>query len=76
MKAHILLLTTVAAIVGQAALGASLQSTTSTTTYYRVAVEGVSVFYWEAGPTKDAPILSLKSPRRAISLCKAMAAVL
>jgi pimeloyl-ACP methyl ester carboxylesterase len=58
MKAHILPLATAAAIVSQAALGASLQSTTSTTTYHRVRVDGVSVFYREAGP-KDAPTLVL-----------------
>ena len=58
MKAHIFPLAAAAAIVSQAALGASLQSTTSTTTYHRVSVDGVSVFYREAGP-KDAPTLVL-----------------
>ena len=58
MKAHILPLATAAAIVSQAALGDSLQSTTSTTTYHRVSVDGVRIFYREAGP-KDAATLVL-----------------
>jgi pimeloyl-ACP methyl ester carboxylesterase len=37
---------------------ASLESTSATTTYHRVTVDGVGVFYREAGP-KDAPTLVL-----------------
>ena len=58
MKAHILPLVAAAAIVSQTALGDSLQSTTSTTTYHRVSVDGVNIFYREAGP-KDAATLVL-----------------
>jgi hypothetical protein len=36
----------------------SLQSTSATTTYHRMAVDGVGVFYREAGP-KDAPTIVL-----------------
>jgi hypothetical protein len=36
----------------------SLQSTSATTTYHRLTVDGVGVFYREAGP-KDAPTIVL-----------------
>ena len=44
--------------VGDAAQAASLESTSATTTYHRMTVDGVGVFYREAGP-KDAPTIVL-----------------
>jgi pimeloyl-ACP methyl ester carboxylesterase len=41
-----------------AALPADLPSTAATTTYHRASVDGVGVFYREAGP-KDAPVIVL-----------------
>jgi len=41
-----------------AALVAALDSTTATTTYHRATVDGVGIFYREAGP-KDAPTIVL-----------------
>src|SRR6202167_4752070 len=58
MKAPILLAAAAAMMVGPCALGASLESTSATTTYHRVMVDGVGVFYREAGP-KDAPTIVL-----------------
>ena len=57
MKAQ-LLLAAVAAFVGHAAQAAPLKSTSATTTYHRVSVDGVGVFFREAGP-KDAPTIVL-----------------
>jgi alpha-beta hydrolase superfamily lysophospholipase len=45
-------------IVGDAAQTASLESTSATTTYHSMKIDGVGVFYREAGP-KDAPTLVL-----------------
>ena len=47
-----------ASIVGHAAQAALLESTSATTTYHRAAIDGVGIFYREAGP-KDAPTLVL-----------------
>ena len=47
-----------AAFDGHAAQAAALESTSATTTYHRVMVDGVGVFYREAGP-KDAPTIVL-----------------
>jgi pimeloyl-ACP methyl ester carboxylesterase len=47
-----------ALIAGHAAPAASLESTSATTTYHRETVDGVGVFYREAGP-KDAPTIVL-----------------
>ncbi|MGF6727533.1 pimeloyl-ACP methyl ester carboxylesterase [Paraburkholderia sp. GAS41] len=47
-----------ASIVGHMAQAAPLASTSSTTTYHRVMVDGVGIFYREAGP-KDAPTIVL-----------------
>lgn len=59
MKAPILLAAAAAATTaGPCALGAPLESTSATTTYHRVMVDGVGVFYREAGP-KDAPMIVL-----------------
>ena len=58
MKTPILLAAAAALIVGHAAQAASLESTSATTTYHRMTVDGVGVFYREAGP-KDAPTLVL-----------------
>ena len=53
-----LLLAAAAAFVGHAAQAAVLESTSATTTYRRVSVDGVGVFYREAGP-KGAPTIVL-----------------
>src|ERR1700728_4901691 len=45
-------------IAGDAARAVLLESTSATTTYRRVTVDGVGVFYREAGP-KDAPTIVL-----------------
>ena len=58
MKAPMLLAAAAATMAGPCALGASLESTSATTTYHRVMVDGVGVFYREAGP-KDAPLIVL-----------------
>ncbi|WP_237477110.1 alpha/beta fold hydrolase [Lichenibacterium dinghuense] len=47
-----------AAFVASAAMAGPLPSTTATTTYHRAQVDGVGVFYREAGP-KDAPTIVL-----------------
>ena len=47
-----------ASIVGHPAKASSLESTSATTTYHRATVDGVGVFYREAGP-KDAPTIVL-----------------
>jgi pimeloyl-ACP methyl ester carboxylesterase len=47
-----------AVAIGHAAQAAALESTSTTTTYHRVTVDGVGMFYREAGP-KDAPIIVL-----------------
>jgi hypothetical protein len=54
----ILLAAVAAIVVGHAARAAPMESNSATTTYLRVTVEGVSVFYREAGP-KDAPTIVL-----------------
>lgn len=60
-KAGILLAAAAAMIVGHAAEATSMEtmeSTSATTTYHRVTVDGVGVFYREAGP-KDGPTIVL-----------------
>lgn len=52
------LVTAVALIVGPAVEAAPLESTSTTTTYHRVMVDGLGIFYREAGP-KDAPTIVL-----------------
>ena len=47
-----------ASIVGQRVQTTSLKSTSATTTYHRMTVDGVGVFYREAGP-KNAPAIVL-----------------
>jgi hypothetical protein len=47
-----------ASIVSHRAQTTSLQSTSATTTYHRMTVDGVGVFYREAGPN-DAPAIVL-----------------
>ena len=47
-----------AALVSLAAAATPLPSTTETTTYHRTEVDGIEIFYREAGP-KDAPTLVL-----------------
>jgi pimeloyl-ACP methyl ester carboxylesterase len=58
MKPSTVLTAAAALIVGDVAQAASLESTSATTTYHRMTVDGVGVFYREAGP-KDAPTLVL-----------------
>jgi pimeloyl-ACP methyl ester carboxylesterase len=58
MKVRLLLAAAAALIAGYAAEAAAMESTTATTTYHRASVDGVGVFYREAGP-KDAPALVL-----------------
>ena len=58
MKTLILLAAVAAIVVGHAAPAAPMESNSATTTYHRVTVDGVSVFYREAGP-KDAPTIVL-----------------
>ncbi len=47
-----------AALAGSAAAANPLPSTTATTTYHRTQVDGVGIFYREAGP-RDAPTIVL-----------------
>lgn len=47
-----------AALAGSAAAASPIPSTTATTTYHRAQVDGVGIFYREAGP-KDAPTIVL-----------------
>jgi pimeloyl-ACP methyl ester carboxylesterase len=58
MTAQKILLAAAAAFVGHAAQAAALESTSVTTTYHRAVVDGVGIFYREAGP-KDAPTIVL-----------------
>jgi pimeloyl-ACP methyl ester carboxylesterase len=56
VRKSLFILTTM--LVGTAAHAVPLASTSATTTYHRVTVDGVSIFYREAGP-KDAPAVVL-----------------
>ena len=47
-----------ASIVGRHTQAASLELTSATTTYHRKTVDGVGIFYREAGPN-DAPTIVL-----------------
>jgi pimeloyl-ACP methyl ester carboxylesterase len=58
MKTQALLAAAAALLVGHATQAAPLESTSATTTYHRATVDGVGVFYREAGP-KDAPTIVL-----------------
>lgn len=58
MQARIPLAAASALIVGHAVQAASLEATFATTTYHRATVDGVGIFYREAGP-KDAPAIVL-----------------
>src|SRR6201992_2674661 len=58
MKTPTVLAAAVALIAGDAVLAAPMPSTSTTTTYHRVTVDGVCLFYREAGP-KNAPTLVL-----------------
>ena len=58
MNTRILLAAVAAIVVGHVAQAAPVESNSATTTYHRVTVDGVSVFYREAGP-KDAPTIVL-----------------
>jgi pimeloyl-ACP methyl ester carboxylesterase len=58
MKVRLLLAAVAAFIAGYAAEAAPMESTSTTTTYHRADVDGIRVFYREAGP-KDAPALVL-----------------
>src|SRR5882757_10076339 len=59
MKTLILLAAAAALIVDHAAQAASLESTSATTTYHRMTVDSVGVFYREAGPKKAPAIVLL-----------------
>jgi pimeloyl-ACP methyl ester carboxylesterase len=59
MKTRGLLAAAVALIVGHAVEAAPLESTSATTTYHRVMVDGVGIFYREAGPKDAATIVLL-----------------
>src|SRR5689334_1025656 len=58
MKVRLLLAAAAAFIAGFAVEAAPMDSTTATTTYHRASVDGVGVFYREAGP-EDAPTIVL-----------------
>src|SRR5579862_8048898 len=58
MKTPSVLAAAVALLAGDAAQAAALESMSATTTYHNMTVDGVGVFYREAGP-KDAPTLVL-----------------
>src|SRR5579863_6803602 len=58
IKPSTVLTAAAALIVGNAGQAASLETTSATTTYHHVDVDGVGVFYREAGP-KNAPTIVL-----------------
>jgi len=58
MKKRILAATMTALLTSQAEPAAAIDSTSATTTYHRTSVDGVNIFYREAGP-KDAPTIVL-----------------
>jgi pimeloyl-ACP methyl ester carboxylesterase len=58
MKTPTVLAAAAVLIVGNAGQAASLESTSATTTYHSVTIDGVGIFYREAG-SKDAPTLVL-----------------
>jgi hypothetical protein len=58
MNASTVLTAAAALIADNAGQAASLESTSATTTYHSVTIDGVGVFYREAGP-KEAPTLVL-----------------
>lgn len=58
MKAPTILAAAATLMVGCAAQAATVESTSATTTYHRATVDGVGIFYREAGP-KDAPTIVL-----------------
>jgi pimeloyl-ACP methyl ester carboxylesterase len=58
MKARILLAAAAALILGQTARTAAMEATSATTTYHRTTVDGVGIFYREAGP-QHAPTIVL-----------------
>src|SRR5579863_3601759 len=58
MKTPFLLAAAFAFVFGCAMRGAAMDSTYATNTYHRVTIDGVGIFYREAGP-KDAPTIIL-----------------
>jgi len=58
LKTKALLTAAAALVAGHAAQAAAQESTSATTTYHRATVDGVGVFYREAG-AKDAPTIVL-----------------
>jgi pimeloyl-ACP methyl ester carboxylesterase len=58
MKIRLLLAAAAAFVAADVVEAAEMESTTATTTYHRASVDGVGVFYREAGP-KDAPVIVL-----------------
>src|SRR5215471_6978179 len=59
MKTAILVAAAAGLILGYAAEAAPMESTSATTTYHRVTVDGVGVFYREAGPKAAQTIVLL-----------------
>ncbi len=58
MKARTLVAAATVVMMGCAAQAATVESTSATTTYHRATVDGLGVFYREAGP-RDAPTIVL-----------------
>src|SRR5215470_19824306 len=58
MKARTLLTVAATFIAGHAAPAAALESTSTSTAYHRITVDGTGIFYREAGP-KEAPTILL-----------------
>jgi pimeloyl-ACP methyl ester carboxylesterase len=58
MNSTILLAAVAALTICQSTVAATMPSTSATTTYHRADVQGVGIFYREAGP-KDAPTIVL-----------------
>lgn len=62
MKTPIFLAAAAALATAHGAQAAPLESTSATTSYHRVEVEGVGIFYREAGPNDAPTIVLLRLP--------------
>lgn len=58
MKRKTLIAAVCALLLGHSAPASAVESISATTTYHRILVDGISIFYREAGP-KDAPTIVL-----------------